>query len=90
MSSTLYFRAVPKDLPPASSASSLKHLLGPKLWGGNWSSAYGLENTATATADLIPYLEGIRDAGNEEMREDADDLIAALKEHGEVDLWIGG
>jgi hypothetical protein len=87
MSHGLYWRPVPKDQPPPESASSLKHLLIPKLWG---DSTPPLGDETEAGRDLIPYLEGIRDStGDSDMKEDAAGLIAAIREHGAVEMWVG-
>jgi hypothetical protein len=37
----------------------------------------------------IGYLTGLVDAGNEEVREGALELIKAIQDHGAVRVWIG-
>jgi hypothetical protein len=82
----MYWRPVPKDLPEPESVSGVKRLLAERLWGHD-GSLYG--EPIEVGKSLIPYLEGIADAGSGERKEDAEALIAAIREHGSIELWIG-
>lgn len=43
----------------------------------------------TASEELIPFLKGIIAVGTQWQKEDAENLIAAIKKYGEVQLIIG-
>lgn len=43
----------------------------------------------TAGKELIPFLKGIISVGDQNQRNDAQKLIAAIEKHGEVQLIIG-
>lgn len=78
MSSTLMWRPSSResyDLP-----LDLKEVVSRKLWNTDGSCG-GAE--VTVNSDLIPYLEGIRDAGIN----GAQELIDAINQHGDVVLW---
>lgn len=84
MSSTLYWRPAPKDVPPAESLPfELKKAIARRLWDHD-GSLHGDE--VTIGSDMVPYLEGLEDAGVD----GAVELIKAIRDHGSVLLWIGG
>lgn len=84
MSSTLYWRPAPKDVPaPRDLPTGLKWALARRLWGHD-GSLNGDEIELDEA--IVPYLEGLADGGVE----GAADLIAALRAHGTVLLWIAG
>jgi hypothetical protein len=82
MSSSMYWRPVPKDLPrPELLSYDLKHRLARRFWDHDGSlNGEPIEFDATQ----IPYLEGLADGGVE----DAQELIDAIREHGSVHVWI--
>ena len=83
MSTTLYWRPVPKEHPPLEDLSSvLKYMLARRYWGHD-GSLYGEE--VEIGKEEIPYLQGLNDCGVE----DADRLIAAIHDHGRVLIRIG-
>jgi len=63
------------DLP-----DELKRTLSRKLWDTDGSYGGG---TCVVDASLLPYLEGLRDAGTK----GAAQLIKLIQKHGEVELW---
>lgn len=82
MSSSLYWRPAPKNVPPARDLpESLKKRISQRLWGHD-GSLNGDE--IEIGKEMLPYLEGLDDAG----AEGAADLIAAINAHGRVLLWI--
>lgn len=58
----------------------LKYKLSRKLWGTDGSIG---GDPAIVGKQLVPYLEGLRDAGVE----GASELIGLIKTHGTVELW---
>lgn len=88
MSFGLYFRPVPKEVPPAESLSvALKYKIAPRIWGHDGT----IRGQVFLTRKDLPYLEGIRaGAGlNSEAGSGADHLIIAIKKHDAVSVWIG-
>lgn len=82
MSFGLYYRPVPKEIPPAIDLPvDLKYPLARRFLGHDGS----LRGEMTVTREHIPYLEGLADGGTE----GAAELIAAVREHEAVELWIG-
>ena len=79
MSTNLYFRPVPKEIPPARDIGALKRRLGKRLWGHD-GTLHG--DTLIVGKELLPYLEGLKDAGTGETAEDATKLIEAKKAVG--------
>lgn len=83
MSSTLYWRPAPKDVPPAESLPfELKKAIARRFWDHD-GSLHGEE--IEVDTEGVPYLEGLSDAGVD----GADELLQAIREHGRVLLWIG-
>lgn len=78
MSSTLHWRPTPPTLPPTGASSDLKHPL-TKRYRLQYDEPYQLNS------DDLPYLEGLRDAG----MGDAATLIADIRDHGSVEVWVG-
>ena len=85
MSTNLYWRPVPREIPPARTVNALKRAIARRVWDHD-GSLHG--DTIIVGTELLPYLEGLRDAGTEETREDASELIEAIQEHGSVEIWI--
>lgn len=84
MSSNLYWRPVPKEQPPKRELPfELKKALAQRLWGHD-GSLYG--DAVDLDERIVPYLEGLADGGIV----GASELLAAIREHGEVELWIAG
>lgn len=84
MSTSLYWRPVPQDTPPARDLPyDLKKAISQRFWGHD-GSLYGDE--VELTQAHVMYLEGLRDAGVD----GAADLIAAIRAHGAIELWIAG
>lgn len=82
MSTALYWRPAPKDEPPPDSLSDhLKRILARRFWDHD-GSLYA--DTVTMTRDDLAYVEGLKDA----MVADANVLYEAIKEHGDVEIWI--
>jgi hypothetical protein len=82
----LYYRPVPKEIPSATDLPvALKYPLA-RRWFGHDGTVRG---QMTVTVSDVPYLDGLADAGAPEIAEGARELIAAVKEHGAVELWIG-
>ncbi len=78
MSSTLCWK--PETAAEGSLPYELKRAISRKLWDTDGSCGGG---EIVVKADLIPYLEGLRDAGIE----GADELIRLITEHGRIVLW---
>jgi hypothetical protein len=86
MSFGLYWRPVPKEIPPARDLPvALKYPLARRYMDHDGS----LRGETTVTKADIPYLEGLADGGSLEVAEGAAELIAAVREHDAVELWIG-
>lgn len=84
MTTTMYWRPAPKETPPAHDLpDTLKRILARRYWDHD-GSLYGGEVGLGTVADRT-YLEGLRDAGVT----GAAALLAAVIEHGAVELWIG-
>ena len=84
MSSTLYWRPAPKDVPPAEGLPyELKKAIARRFWDHD-GSLHGDEIEVGAAE--VPYLEGLSDGGVD----GAEELLQAIREHGRVLLWIGG
>lgn len=84
MSTSLYWRPAPKDLPPENYLPfALKHALAKRIWGHD-GSLYGDE--VLVGKEFLPYLEGLADGHVE----GATELIDAIREHETVLLWITG
>ena len=82
MSSGMYFRPKPKDVPPGKwLPDDIRHKLGMRLW-----ESYSLRNEADLDKTDLPYLEGLADGGVE----GAQELVDAIHEYGRVRVWIGG
>lgn len=87
MSSSLYWRPAPKEEPPAHDLPfGLKKAISQRFWGHD-GSLYG--DKVEMGASVIPYLEGLADGGTEEIADGARELIAAIRKHGTVEVWIG-
>lgn len=72
MSSTLYWRPISKETNSLS--TGLKYALQKK---------YGSSAKAAMSYDDIPYLEGLVHGGVE----DAQELINAIEQHEEIEVW---
>lgn len=83
MSSSLYWRAAPKALPPKHDLpSELKYAIARRFWGHD-GSLYGDEIEMDKSS--IGYLEGLVDGGVD----GAQELIDAIRKETVVQLWIG-
>lgn len=87
MSSSLYWRPAPKEEPPEESLpDGLKFVLRERAKRG-WDN---LRDKVDYGKPDVPYLEGLVDAGNEEVSEGASALLKAIETHGEVEVWEQG
>lgn len=83
MSTSMYWRPVPKEPRPAELPYDLKRAIAQRLWGHDgslWGEATEIDRS------ILPYLEGLRDAGVD----GAAELIAAIQQHDKVEVWIAG
>ena len=84
MSTDLYWMPSPKESPPPEVLDTdLKRILARRLWNHD-GSLHG--EAREVTSALIPYLEGLADGGVD----GAAELIAAIREHHTVLIWIEG
>jgi hypothetical protein len=80
MSTNLFWRPIPDDEPLPY---VLKQLLGRKIWDDG-----GLHGEWTEIGrELLPWLEGVRDAGGE-VGTEAQQLIALINVHGTIEVAI--
>jgi hypothetical protein len=83
VSSSLYWRPAPTDRPaPRDLPEGLKKALANRFWGHD-GSLFGDEIELDERA--VPYLDGLSDG----RVDGAGDLIAAIRAHGKILLWIG-
>jgi hypothetical protein len=86
VSFSLYWRPVPKEIPPARDLPyELKRIVGQRWFGHDGT----IRGECVLTSRDIAYLEGIADANGGEASEGATELINAIREHDTVTLWIG-
>lgn len=79
MSASLAWRIIPKE-PKNNYVISLKFILKKK---------YNLEHgRVTLSKEDIPYLEGLSDGGDMDVKTDAELLIAAINKHTEIELFL--
>lgn len=84
MSTSLYWRPAPKNLPPENYLPpALKHAIAKRIWEHD-GSVHGDEIEVNKA--FLPYLEGLADGHVE----GAGELISAIREHETVLLWIAG
>lgn len=81
MSTSLYWRPVPKDPAPGDVPEDVVSALRRRYWEEWPNSADRSEPREIGQTD-IAWLEGLRDAG----LEGANELIAAIREHGTIRL----
>ena len=87
MTSTLCWRPVPKEPPPENVLpGALKLTIARHLWDHDGSLR---GDPVTVDQAFVPYLQGVADAGGKEVADAAGELIQAIREYGEVELWIG-
>ena len=83
MTTTMYWRPVPKDIPPENDLpDGLKRILARRYWnhdGTLYGDAVRLDKRDQG------YLEGLVDASVY----GSGDLLAAVATHGAVEIWIG-
>jgi len=85
MSTSLYWTPAPRDVPPAEGLPyELKKAIAQRLWGHD-GSVYGEKVELSRATAIIPYLEGLADAGVD----GAAELIRAINTHDSVLVWIG-
>lgn len=82
MSSRMYWRPAQVDPPRNDLPYALKHAIARRFWGHD-GSLYGEEIMFDKA--MLGYLEGLADA----KVDGASDLVAAIKTHGVVSVWIG-
>lgn len=84
MTTTMYWRPAPKDVPPAHDLpDTLKRALANRIWDHD-GTLHG-ESVQIGTQTDLAYLEGLRDAGVD----GAQELLTAIRKNGLVELWIG-
>lgn len=82
MSTNLYWLPAPTNPPkPRELPFQLKKALADRFWGHD-GSLYG--SPVTLGQEYTLYVDGLADAGVE----GAADLLAAIRAHGAVQLWI--
>lgn len=82
MSTDLYWRPAPKDVPSGEDLPyALKKALARRLWGHDGSLRGGHIEVGK---EIVPYLEGLADGGVE----GAAQLINLIRAHDVVELWI--
>lgn len=81
MSASLHWRPVARE-PHPTLPYALRRVLGTKLWG---EGEFGVNSPVEVGKSLLPYLEGLADAGVD----GAAELVAIIRQHGVVELWIG-
>jgi hypothetical protein len=81
VSSSLYWRPVPKDPPPYDVPEDLENVLRRRYWE-DWPNTAPRSEAREMGQGDIGWLEGLRDAG----LESANDLLAAIREHGTIRL----
>lgn len=87
MSSSMYWRPAPTEEPPAHGLpTSFKKTIAQRMWGHD-GSLFG--EKVEVGRELVPYLEGLVDGGSGEIKEGAEELLAAIAKHGRVEIWIG-
>jgi len=86
MSTSLYWTPAPGDVPPAEELPfELKKAIAQRLWGHDGSLWGEKVELSRANAAIIPYLEGLADAGVD----GAAELIRAINTHDAVLVWVG-
>ena len=86
MSSTLYWRrATPVPPDDGHAKQPLKGILAQRLWDPDADGSLCYEEREIGTEE-IPFLEGLVAAGINE----AGELLASLREHGRLVVWIQG
>ncbi len=84
VTTTMYWRPAPKDVPPGHGLpDSLKRIIADRLW--NHDGTLHAETAQLGTQSDLAYLEGLRDAGVD----GADELLSAIRNHGLIEVWIG-
>jgi hypothetical protein len=81
VSTSLYWRPVPKDPPPYDVPEDVEGALRRRYWE-TWPDMGPRSEPREMGETDIAWLEGLRDAG----LEGADELIAAIREHGTIRL----
>lgn len=84
MSSDLYWLPPPKE-QKRNDIGYLKHEIG-RYYDEDYN---GESLDRMAGKELIPFLKGIIAVGDENQKQDAQKLIAAIEKYGEVQLIIG-
>lgn len=79
MSSSLYWRPVPKDPPPYDVPEDVEGALRRRYWENDGTAR---DQPAELDSRDVLWLEGLRDAG----LSGASELIAAILEHGTIRL----
>ena len=86
MSSSAYWRPVIETPLGNLLPDEIKHVLARKYQDHDGS----LSGKTILNHEHIPYLEGLRDAGNGKIANAAEDLIEAIEKHEEIEFEIIG
>lgn len=81
MSASMYWRPVRPKPEGTYVDDRLRHVLARRLWNQDGSLSASPD---VLDENMIPYLEGVRDAGVPAAQE----LIDAIKKHEVVEVWI--
>lgn len=81
----MYWRPVPKLPKESCFAYQLKYHIAPKLWEHDGTLS---EEWTTVGKELLPYLEGLVSAGNEEVSSEAKKLIGLIEKYDEVQVCL--
>lgn len=87
MSTNLYWRPLPKRVPEPQSGYALKWAIARRFGGFDGSCR---EGPFTFDGSVIPWLEGVRDASDDEASKEAARLIKCIRDNPQgVEVWIG-
>lgn len=84
MSKSLYWRPAPVRPEGESLSLALRHILGLRLWGDETPPLGAVRELDIDVPGTAAYLEDLADAGTE----DAAELLAALRKHRRIELWV--
>ncbi len=86
MSNTLYWRPL-NPPPPDHALDQLKYVISQSLWGHDGSLR---GDPLPLDRSFIAYLRGIADAGSATVKEEAEELIDAIRQYGVVEVYLCG
>lgn len=81
MSASMYWRPSPPKPDGEYVADRVRQAITERLWGQSYSDSM---EPQTLDGDVLPYLNGLVDAGLGEAQE----LIDAIRKHGSIEIWI--